>query len=85
MLIPLYTFVEQDWDFLTENEVYGRFAFKSLLQSPPNRWVEQSKEKQELLTVHTTVFPAANQSLSARDSDRSSRSGRPQKPSSRTP
>jgi hypothetical protein len=61
VLIPLYTFVEQDWDFLTEYEVYGRFAFKSLLESPPKRWVEESKEKRELLTVHTTVFPESEQ------------------------
>ena len=56
ILIPLYTFVEQDWDFLTEYEVYGRFAFKSVLESPPDTWVEKSKAKQELLSVHTSVF-----------------------------
>jgi hypothetical protein len=56
VLIPVYTFVEQDWDFVTEYEVYGRFAFKSVLNSPPYRWVEGAKGKQKLLTVHTNVF-----------------------------
>ncbi len=57
VLIPLYTFVEQDWDFLTEYEVYGRLAFKSLLESPPERWIDKSKGKHLLLTVQTQVFP----------------------------
>jgi hypothetical protein len=59
VLIPLYTFVEQDWDFLTEYEVYGRLAFKSLLKSPPLTWIELAKARRELLTVHTSVFPEA--------------------------
>jgi hypothetical protein len=57
VLIPLYTFVEQDWDFLTEYEVYGRFAFKSILESPPKVWVEKSKGTHEVLTVYTPIFP----------------------------
>jgi hypothetical protein len=59
VLIPLYTFVEQDWDFLTESEVYGRLAFKSLLDSPPQTWIEQAKARRELLTVYTSIFPEA--------------------------
>ena len=59
VLIPLYTFVEQDWDFLTENEVYGRLAFKSLLESPPQTWIERAKARRELLTVYTSIFPEA--------------------------
>jgi len=57
VLIPLYTFVEQDWDFLTEYEVYGRLAFKSILESPPKVWVEKSKGSHEVLTVYTPIFP----------------------------
>jgi hypothetical protein len=61
VLIPLYTFVEQDWDFLTEYEVYGRLAFKSDLQSPPENWVDASKDRSELLTACTTIFPGEGQ------------------------
>ena len=57
VLIPLYTFVEQDWDFLTEYEVYGRLAFKADLQSPPNNWIDDTRNKSELLTAYTTIFP----------------------------
>ena len=66
VLIPFYTFVEQDWDFLTEYEVYGRFAFKSDLQSPARNWIDDSKEKPTLLSAATTIFPAENKAQSAK-------------------
>jgi hypothetical protein len=57
VLIPLYVFVEQDWDFLTEHEVYGRLAFKSELESPPNNWIDDSRDQSPVLSVSTMIFP----------------------------
>jgi hypothetical protein len=60
-LIPLYSFVGTDWNYVTENEVYGRLAARATLASPRDAWMEVSEPEQnvtrELLTVTTAVFP----------------------------
>ena len=58
-LIPLYTFVGTDWNFVTEYEVYGRLAFRSTLSSPRSSWIKAAfpQQEQEVLTVSTTVLP----------------------------
>jgi hypothetical protein len=60
-LVPLFTFVGEDWNFLTEHEVYGRLAFKSILESPPDTWLGWeggwSRGRRNLLTVKTILFP----------------------------
>ena len=61
VLVALYTFVEQDWDFLTEYEVYGRVAFKSELQSSPENWIDDSKHIVEVLNAYSTIFPGEDE------------------------
>lgn len=66
VLLSLFTFAEADWDFLTEYEVYGRFAFKSILQAAPQSWLKRLDPERELLNVHTTLFPEFEEQEPAR-------------------
>jgi hypothetical protein len=38
-LVPILTFVGEDWNYVTESEVYGRRAFKATLKSPQSTWM----------------------------------------------
>lgn len=58
--IPLYHFVNTDWNFITEYEVYGRLAFRSELASPEDTWIKDSapgETAHEVLSIRTTLFP----------------------------
>jgi hypothetical protein len=56
--IPLYTFVGTDWNFITEYEVYGRLTFRAELGSPEDDWITKPDlDRNEVLTVTTTLFP----------------------------
>jgi hypothetical protein len=37
--------------------VYGRLAFKSELESPPNNWIDDARNRSSVLSVSTMIFP----------------------------
>jgi len=39
-MLPLYNFVATDWDYITENEMYGRLTLRSEIASPPSAWLD---------------------------------------------
>jgi hypothetical protein len=55
-LIPLYTFVNSDWNFVTQYEVYGRLSFRSSFTSPEAAWANTYRKGQVLLKLSTTLF-----------------------------
>jgi hypothetical protein len=70
--LPLYTFAGDDWNFITEYEVYGRLAFKAKFQTPDDAWIKGSapaKKRHEVLRLRTTLFPDRNQGAAARELD----------------
>jgi hypothetical protein len=56
-LIPLYTFVTSDWNFVTQYEVYGRLCFKSSFTAPETTWWTRYQQGPAPLIVSTTLFP----------------------------
>jgi hypothetical protein len=58
-MVPLYSFVGTDWNFITQNEEFGRLTFKSSLVSPPDAWIEtfEAGKRHDVLNVSTTLFP----------------------------
>jgi hypothetical protein len=65
-LVPLYTLVETDWNFVTEYEVYGRFAFKSLIESSAPTWIEHHNPMHSVLSARTLLFPNLEKEEQAR-------------------
>lgn len=41
-LFAAYRFTDADWDYITENEIFGRFALSSVLETPPSLWMDQA-------------------------------------------
>ena len=68
-LLPLYTFVGTDANFITEYEVYGRLTFKSRLTSPATTWLEEpgNAAGQRVLSLFTTLFPNSREGQAARE------------------
>jgi hypothetical protein len=57
-LIPLFTFVGTDWNFVTQSEEFGKIAFKSTFSTPTSYWMKALKpelETRDVLKV-STVF-----------------------------
>jgi hypothetical protein len=56
-LFAVYRFTEADWDYITENEVFGRFSLSSSLESPPSLWMDQAGAMDPpQLTVSSKIF-----------------------------
>ncbi len=66
---PLYNFFGAEWDYVTENEVYGRFSFQAEVGSSPDAWMPpppiepkdpkdpRVPQEYELLSASTYLFP----------------------------
>jgi len=68
VIAPLYNFLGADWDYITENEVYGRFSFQAEVGSSPDAWMPpppkdpppqnpRDPQEYELLSASTYLFP----------------------------
>jgi hypothetical protein len=69
-VLPLYTFVGSDWNFITEYEVNGKLTFKSTFISPEDAWIKESafdQTQHRVLTLRTTLFPGESEGESATD------------------
>jgi hypothetical protein len=59
--VPLYSFVGQDWNFITDGEMYGQVTFSSVLKSPDDPWIESLQsspgDRHKVLEVSTLLFP----------------------------
>lgn len=65
-LVPLYTLLEEDWDYATQSEIYGRFSFKSLIEGEAPSWIEKHNVDLQALRAHTLLFPTLSEEEPAR-------------------
>jgi hypothetical protein len=55
-LFTAYQFAKEDWGYISENEVFGRFTLSASFDNPPSRWMNFDDAGPGLLTLNSRIF-----------------------------